>query len=239
MYLETKLSTLYIHRLRYMILNLDFYQVAGEHDRIIIPEETCNSEVDECEEPIAVRPVSVESSKLFTGSSERQINPERDNYNVDKITECWKCSDKFTSRKLLVRHLKEHNIDLPFKCYLCDASFDIRLECLLHQEKFHISDWLILQDKNKVDTIEAFSKHMDNVVENNCNKIDQGAMLEIPGQGPDEMKMEVVSADYMQRKVYCSLCPKRFWSLQDLRRHMRSHTGMYKELCSCIGQYVS
>lgn len=167
----------------------------------------------------------IEQVKPFAGTGERQINPERDNYNVDKITECWKCTEKFSSRKLLVRHLKEHNIDLPFKCYLCDASYETRKECLLHQEKFHTSDWNILKDKNKVDTIESFSQHMDKVVENNINKVDTGAMLEIPGQSIDDPKMEVVSADYMQRKVYCSLCPKRFWSLQDLRRHMRSHTG--------------
>ena len=164
-------------------------------------------------------------SKSFTGSAERQINPERDNYNVDKITNCWKCGERFVSRKLLVRHLKEHNIDLPYKCYLCDASYEKRKDCLNHQERKHSSDWKILKEKNKVDDIEVFSKHMDKVVENNCNKVDQGSILEIPPQTADDMKMEVVSADYMQRKVYCSLCPKRFWSLQDLRRHMRSHTG--------------
>ena len=174
-------------------------------------------------------PSSLEMSgdllKPFGGSAERVINPERDNYDVDKIVECWKCNCVFPSRKILVRHLKEHNIDLPYKCYLCDASFDSRTECLNHQADSHRSDWVILKDKNKVDDIEAFSVHMDNVVENNCNKLDSGSVLEIPGQGLDDSKMEVISADYMQRKVYCSLCPKRFWSLQDLRRHMRSHTG--------------
>lgn len=164
-------------------------------------------------------------NKPFTGSAERIINPERDNYDVDKITECWKCKEMFPSRKVLVRHLKEHNIDLPFKCYLCDASYESRLDCLNHQADGHDSDWKILKEKNKVNDIEVFSIHMDKVVENNCNKLDSGSLLEIPGTGGDETKMEVISADYMQRKVYCSLCPKRFWSLQDLRRHMRSHTG--------------
>ena len=174
-----------------------------------------------------------ELTKPFTGSAERIINPERDNYDVDKITECWKCKEMFPSRKILVRHLKEHNIDLPFKCYLCDASYDVRVHCLNHQAIAHDSDWKILKDKNKVNDIEQFSVHMDKVVENNCNKLDSGSVLEIPGSGGDDSKMEVISADYMQRKVYCSLCPKRFWSLQDLRRHMRSHTGELLDIKLC------
>ncbi|WAR11655.1 RREB1-like protein [Mya arenaria] len=170
-------------------------------------------------------PSSFDINKPFTGSAERIINPERDNYDVDKIVECWKCKEIFPSRKILVRHLKEHNIDHPYKCYLCDASFEYRADCLNHQALAHDSDWNILKDKNKVGDIDQFSVHMDKVVENNCNKLDTGSVLEIPGSGNDDSKMEVISADYMQRKVYCSLCPKRFWSLQDLRRHMRSHTG--------------
>ncbi|XP_048748728.2 ras-responsive element-binding protein 1-like isoform X5 [Ostrea edulis] len=199
----------------------------------IVPDDLKSDDDDDDDDiiPLSIDNSIEESSPKptpvveFTGSGERQINPERDNYNVDKITSCWKCSEKFVSRKLLVRHLKEHNIDLPFKCYLCDASFETRKSCLDHQESAHSSDWKILKEKNKVDNVDKFAKHMDKVVENNCNKVDQGAVLEIPGQNADDPKMEVVSADYMQRKVYCSLCPKRFWSLQDLRRHMRSHTG--------------
>lgn len=202
----------------------------------IVPDDLKSDDDDDDDDiiPLSIDNSMEESSPKtpssvieFTGSGERQINPERDNYNVDKITSCWKCSEKFVSRKLLVRHLKEHNIDLPFKCYLCDASYETRKSCLDHQETAHSSDWKILKEKNKVDNVDIFAKHMDKVVENNCNKVDQGAVLEIPGQNADDPKMEVVSADYMQRKVYCSLCPKRFWSLQDLRRHMRSHTGKY------------
>ncbi|XP_046558917.1 LOW QUALITY PROTEIN: ras-responsive element-binding protein 1-like [Haliotis rubra] len=148
------------------------------------------------------------------GSGERQTNPERDNYNVDKIKHCWKCGKSFPSRKMLVRHLKEHNIDLPFKCYLCDASFDHRKECLLHQEKHHTRDWSVLRgEKNSVGDIDCFASKMDVVVGDNDE--------EDGGEEP----IESVTSDYNQRKVYCSLCPKRFWSLQDLRRHMRSHTG--------------
>ncbi|XP_076470760.1 ras-responsive element-binding protein 1-like isoform X2 [Babylonia areolata] len=185
-------------------------------------------------EPAATNDASL-TSPSFTGSAERHINPERDNYNVDKITFCWKCSEQFTSRKLLVRHLKEHNIDLPFKCYLCDASFDRRCECLTHQEKSHPSDWAILKEKNGVGCLDKFAEDMDYTVEKICKAaqlLEEGKEGEggdqtstTPSGAGEEGQSELVASDYLQRKVYCALCAKRFWSLQDLRRHMRSHTG--------------
>lgn len=143
---------------------------------------------------------------------ERQVNPERDNYNVDKITDCWKCGLRCSSRKSLLKHLKEHSIDHPYKCYLCDASFELRLESLQHKAQMHSSDWGTLREKNKILDMAQFASALDRVV-----------METLQGRSP--FSGERPESDYAQRKVYCTLCPKRFWSLQDLRRHMRSHTG--------------
>lgn len=167
--------------------------------------------------------------------AERQINPERDNYNVDKITDCWKCGEAYSSRKVLLKHLKEHNIDLPFKCYLCDASYDNRKECLDHMVSCHPPDWTMLRDKNQVSDVQEFSDCMDRIVEQNflkqgddqTSKVTDADLAKVKSTLGDDLRPE---SDYLQRKVYCSLCPKRFWSLQDLRRHMRSHTGQYFEI---------
>ena len=88
----------------------------------------------------------------------------------------------------------------------------------------HPSDWSAVQDKNKVGNLKDYSEFMDRIVEdtlagNTTRRVHEGMDL--------DMKPE---SDYAQRKVFCSLCPKRFWSLQDLRRHMRSHTGESLEI---------
>ena len=54
-------------------------------------------------------PSRVSSPYTPPNTPDRGISPERDNYNVDKITECWVCGNSFDSRKSLLCHLKEHN----------------------------------------------------------------------------------------------------------------------------------
>nr|KAG5693004.1 hypothetical protein BaRGS_011640 [Batillaria attramentaria] len=150
------------------------------------------------------------SSSAFSGSAERHINPERDNYNVDKITHCWKCGEEFNSRKLLVRHLKEHNIDLPFKCYLCDASYDSRQECLTHQEKMHSSDWSILK----------YAERLDRIVERNCKT---GQFLE-EGDDADGLGLAGMEDGQGERPFECDKCQKRFTLKHSMMRHRRKHT---------------
>ena len=149
----------------------------------------------------------------------------------DRSTSCWKCGLNFPTRRALLKHLKEHSIDNPFKCYQCDASYKTRHESLQHTMAIHPIEWEALKDKNRILSIEAYAKYQESTVGETISQI-----LETYGEAvaepPTEDSPGNKEADYLHRKVYCSYCPKRFWSLQDLRRHMRSHTGERPFECS-------
>ncbi|CAE1293120.1 RREB1 [Acanthosepion pharaonis] len=125
---------------------------------------------------------------------------------------CYMCGYKLSTQQLLQQHLEVHSKDLPFKCHLCDTSFHERSKCLKHMEKEHRAKWSILTNKNKITNMEQFSDD----VGHRCQ--------EYVKQLSDCVEQNSHMTDYLNRKVYCSFCTKRFWSTQDLCHHMHSHT---------------
>ena len=212
---------------------LDFDEDDDETD---IEDATADDDDDVTAKRQRKSPVAMTSSAAASASDVTPVehvtrmNPERDNYNVDRITFCWKCGVEFESRKLLLRHLRDHNIDLPFKCYLCDASYEARVDCLRHAQRFHAADWSLLRDKNKVDDVDRFAKVAEVQVQEtlaNLGLSEQNGGTDVSVERTSGLNID---SDYAQRKVFCSFCVKRFWSLQDLRRHMRSHTGAHRDV---------
>lgn len=114
---------------------------------------------------------------------------------------------QITANKLPIENQgTQTNSDLPFKCHLCEGSFSDRNDCLDHIRDKHPSEYDLLMSKNALD--------------NNASTPEESA-----NHDEDESEVRGKFPDYSNRKVICAFCMRRFWSAEDLRRHMRTHTG--------------
>ncbi|EZA51198.1 Ras-responsive element-binding protein [Ooceraea biroi] len=102
--------------------------------------------------------------------------------------------------------------DVPFKCYLCESGFQERQDCLDHIKINHERSYEMLMAKGALE-------HMS--IDANEDQI--SAAQQHPSDGEEKKGRNF--PDYSNRKVVCAFCMRRFWSAEDLRRHMRTHTG--------------
>ncbi|XP_016347416.1 ras-responsive element-binding protein 1-like isoform X1 [Sinocyclocheilus anshuiensis] len=162
-----------------------------------------------------------QSSPAADGDMSDKATPQEES----KLT-CKSCKKSFRYAATLTRHEKVHQLDVA------SDSTNGPEQCLMK------SDDPIVPCENKKEVTEeevesvrkgtAENEGMGSVVESGSEEDkeersdEEGAATEPkstegeteePGSKPDK------------RKKVCSICNKRFWSLQDLTRHMRSHTG--------------
>ncbi|XP_014227195.1 ras-responsive element-binding protein 1 [Trichogramma pretiosum] len=109
------------------------------------------------------------------------------------------------------------NSDTPFKCHLCDCGFPERQDCLDHIRDNHEKSYEVLVAKGALDMeIDGVDELMPQQL------VAQQQQASNASDGEDKKGR---FPDYSNRKVVCAFCMRRFWSAEDLRRHMRTHTG--------------
>merc|ERR1719225_1216765 len=101
-----------------------------------------------------------------------------------------------------------HCDELPFKCYLCDDGRSTKDDALHHLKVSHPEDYETLLAKGAFDctATEVSTSPLNN---------EEDTFDNLRGQFPD----------YTNRRVICLFCMRKFWSAEDLRRHVRTHTG--------------
>lgn len=153
--------------------------------------------------------------------ADEEISDKAKAHEESKLT-CKICKKSFRYVKTLTRHEKAHQLDMTQ-----DAG-------VTNGQNLTKSDDPIVPCEKK----EVTEEEVESVRKGKAETEGNGSVVE---SGPDEDKEERSDEEEPatepksagrepgskpdKRKKVCSICNKRFWSLQDLTRHMRSHTG--------------
>ncbi|XP_062847235.1 ras-responsive element-binding protein 1 [Trichomycterus rosablanca] len=156
---------------------------------------------------------------LLSGDSSSH---ERTTQQEDSKLTCKSCNKSFRYAATLARHEKVHQQESAADTPVADSSVE---DCEARTEE--IDEEVEKFEQKGAAESEGAGSVADSGSEEEKEEKDErsdeeeGAVEPKSGEG----EPEISRGKSDRRKKLCDVCNKRFWSLQDLTRHMRSHTG--------------
>ncbi|TSK16038.1 Ras-responsive element-binding protein 1 [Bagarius yarrelli] len=156
----------------------------------------------------------------FSEGEQQKSSPAVDNdlneQEESKLT-CKSCNKSFRYAATLARHEKVHALESAAEATNMDSKVDDKAEL----KKDDVDEKM---EQNGTAESEGACSAVDSGSEDDREERSDGeGSATEPKTGEGEAELPGGKTD--KRKKICGVCGKRFWSLQDLTRHMRSHTG--------------
>ncbi|TSO05377.1 Ras-responsive element-binding protein 1 [Bagarius yarrelli] len=152
--------------------------------------------------------------------AEPAVKPE-DSSSEEFPHTCNTCKKTFRHAATLIRHQKIHLQDNQVE----DAGKKGKNQPVLSSESIDTSTFPIKEAEQGM--ADAEKEDNSSVVESGTEEEEKEGQKEERNEDEEGGSSELESPGFRpdKRKKICNVCSKRFWSLQDLTRHMRSHTG--------------